>query len=71
MLGRRGLYAALDGAPLAPDVQRAVLWVLNLSDGAHRLTQIADRSGLPFAAVRAAADRLLAADLLAFETDDA
>ena len=36
----------------------ALLWVLNLSDGRHSLLDVAERAGLPFAAVRAAADAL-------------
>ncbi|MEM6326579.1 MAG: DUF4910 domain-containing protein [Bacteroidota bacterium] len=64
MLGRRGLYAPIGGKALAPEAQRALLWVLNLSDGDHDLLHIASRSDLPFAAVRAAADRLLHAELI-------
>ena len=63
-LGRRGLYAATGGAAHGPEAQRAVLWVLNLSDGSHSLLDVAWRSGLPFAAVRGAADRLVEAGLL-------
>ena len=62
-LGRRGLYAAIGGAPDA-EAQRALLWVLNLSDGRFSLLDIAERSGLSFGAVRLAADRLVEADLL-------
>ena len=63
-LGRRGLYAPLGGAAHGPDVQQAVLWVLNLSDGRHSLLDVARRSGLPFRSVRQAADRLLEVGLL-------
>ena len=63
-LGRRGLYADLGGAADGPQAQQAVQWVLNLSDGARSLLDVAQRSGLPFGAVREAADRLLDADLL-------
>jgi aminopeptidase-like protein len=38
--------------------------VLNLSDGGHSLLEIAERSGRPFDAVRAAAETFLAAGLL-------
>jgi aminopeptidase-like protein len=41
-----------------------MLWVLNLSDGRHDLLAIADRSGLPFDVVAAAAARLAEAGLL-------
>ena len=42
----------------------ALLWVLNLSDGGHSLLDVAERSGLEFGAIRAAADELLEHDLL-------
>ncbi|OLF15799.1 DUF4910 domain-containing protein [Actinophytocola xanthii] len=63
-LGRRGLYDSLGGRSDAKDAQLAMLWVLNLSDGWHSLLDIAERAGLPFTAVVAAADALRAADLL-------
>lgn len=65
-LGRRGLYRKIAGQPMA-DASRemAILWLLNLSDGRHSLFDIAERSGLLFAAVRAAADALLEMQLLA------
>lgn len=51
-LGKRGLY---DG--IGVDTM-AMLWVLNLSDGSHSLLDIAERSGLDFAAVLKAKDAL-------------
>ena len=69
-LGRRGLYEALGGPADTPAARQALMWVLNLSDGRHALADVAARSGLPLDAVRAAADRLRAADLLA-PLDDA
>jgi aminopeptidase-like protein len=63
-LGRRGLYRSLGGAPQVEVVQQAMMWVLNLSDGAHDLLAIAERAGLPFSVVRRAADLLLDHDLL-------
>ena len=68
-LGRRGLYGARRRATRAR-AELALLWVLNLSDGGTRLLDIAERSGLAFATVRRAADRLLAGGLLA-ETEPA
>jgi aminopeptidase-like protein len=62
-LGRRGLYATLGGEDRGSR-ELALLWVLNLSDGDHDLLAIAARSGLAFAAVRAAADALIEAGLL-------
>ncbi len=60
-LGRRGLYRSVGGGS---SEEAAVLWVLSLSDGSASLLDIASRSGLPFPAIRAAADALLDADLL-------
>jgi aminopeptidase-like protein len=63
-LGRRGLYAAMGGQRTATYDQMALLWVLNLADGHHSLLDMAERAGVPFATVRAAADALVAAELL-------
>jgi aminopeptidase-like protein len=63
-LGKRGLYPQV-GGPAAEREQLAMLWVLNQSDGRHSLLDVAERSGLPFADLRAAAERLHAAGLLA------
>jgi aminopeptidase-like protein len=54
-LGKRGLYQSVpDGTyPEAP-----LLWVLSLSDGSHDLLAIAERSGLPYRAIREAAATL-------------
>jgi aminopeptidase-like protein len=62
-LGRRGLYRAMGGTSI-PDLQLALLWVLNLSDGQHSLLDIAERAGAPFSAIRAAADLLVKHGLL-------
>jgi aminopeptidase-like protein len=63
-LGRRGLYRAMGGTNI-PDLQLALLWVLNLSDGEHSLLDIAERAHMDFRAVRTAADLLVEHDLLA------
>jgi aminopeptidase-like protein len=60
-LGKRGLYRAIAGGT---SEEEALLWVLNLSDGEHDLIEISDRSGLPFSAIRDAADALERVDLL-------
>jgi aminopeptidase-like protein len=57
-LGRRGLYSSPGSS------ERALLWVLNYSDGRHDLLDIAELSGLTFACVDEAATRLLDAGLL-------
>jgi aminopeptidase-like protein len=63
-LGRRGLYRTLGGDERGREREMALLWVLNLSDGQNTLLDIADRSEMPFAAVREACEALLAAGLL-------
>ena len=62
-LGKRGLYQALGGTNVA-DLQLALLWVLNLSDGRHSLLDIAERSRMPFSTIRTAADMLAEHGLL-------
>ena len=57
-LGRRGLYRALGGLPDAGAQEMALLWVLNLADTKHTLLEIAQQSGLPFATIARAAERL-------------
>ena len=47
-----------------PDDERALLWVLNLSDGRSSLLDVARRSGLRYPVVRRAAERLEQAGLL-------
>ena len=42
----------------------AMLWVLNQADGTQTLLDIAERAGLPFRAIRAAAAALTEAGLL-------
>ncbi len=63
--GSPGFDLPVGGASHAAARQRALLWVLNLSDGAHTLLDVAERAGLPFSDVRSAADALLGAGLLA------
>ncbi len=57
-LGRRGLYRAMGGELDRAGTEKALLWVLNLSDGEHSLLDIAQRAGLSFAVVRRAAELL-------------
>ncbi len=66
-LGRRGLYRSAGGAVATPDDERALLWVLNGSDGGASLLDVARDSGLSYAIVQRAAERLERAGLL---TDD-
>jgi aminopeptidase-like protein len=56
-LGKRGLYRRVGGKDIAAE-NMAMLWVLNFSDGAHSLLDIAERSKMPFEVILRAA-RLL------------
>jgi aminopeptidase-like protein len=63
-LGRRGLFRAAGGRKSESADELALLWVLNLSDGRHTLLDIAERSGMHFPEIRAAADALIEVELL-------
>lgn len=63
-LGKRGLYRTIGGTVTGRSAEMALLWVLNLSDGAHTLLQVAERAGLPFSTIKVAADALAAQGLL-------
>ncbi len=63
-LGKRGLYRDTGGSQIA-DRESAMLWLLNQSDGAHTLLDIAQRSGIGIRSLAAVAAELEAADLLA------
>ncbi len=63
-LGKRGLFSATGGHKSVSVSSLAFLWVLNLADGEHSLLDIAERSGLVYKEVSAAADLLLKHGLL-------
>jgi aminopeptidase-like protein len=63
-LGKRGLYGAIGGDKDAASANMAMLWVLNLSDGAHSLLEIAERANLPFATIHKVAQLLQKHELL-------
>jgi aminopeptidase-like protein len=62
-LGIRGLYRTQGGTSQVA-AEEARLWVLNFSDGEHRLLDIAERSGLPFPLIALAARELVDHGLL-------
>jgi aminopeptidase-like protein len=62
-LGKRGLYGAVGGRSPA-DRERAMLWVLNQSDGSASLLDIAQRSGIRFPVISLVAEELTQAALL-------
>jgi aminopeptidase-like protein len=63
-LGRRGLYSTVGADPHHKLDQMALLWVLNLSDGAHSLLDISEAANLPFREIKRAADALEHCELL-------
>lgn len=65
-LGKRGLYGPTGGTSPA-QAERAMLWILNQSDGGPSLLDIAQRSGMDFETIRSAAHSLEGAGLLAVE----
>jgi aminopeptidase-like protein len=62
-LGRRNLYCCTGGQAIGAEIN-ARLWVLNLSDGKYSLLDIAERAGISFSLIRAAADMLFQSGLL-------
>jgi aminopeptidase-like protein len=62
-LGKRDLSSVKLGLT-DKNIPMAMLWVLNLSDGAHSLLDIADRSGMDFFRIAVAAEALNQTDLL-------
>jgi aminopeptidase-like protein len=63
LLGKRGLYGTVGGRSPA-EREHALLWVLNQSDGAHSLLDVARRSQIDFRVIREAATALQVARLL-------
>ena len=63
-LGKRGLYGSIGGQSDGRLQEFAMLWVLNLSDGAHDLLDISEKSKVRFCLIKNAADALLANNLL-------
>jgi len=63
-LGKRGLYRTIGGNVTGRSAEMALLWVLNLSDEAHTLLQIAEQAGVPFSTIKMAADALEGQGLL-------
>jgi aminopeptidase-like protein len=63
-LGKRGLYRPVGGEVDERSREMALLWVLNLCDGAHSLLDIAERANLQFGQIHQAAQALLECGLL-------
>jgi aminopeptidase-like protein len=62
-LGKRGLYRPTGGSHPG-EFEHALLWVLNQSDGSKSLLDITEKSCLAFETIVAAADALVAVELL-------
>jgi len=63
-LGRRGLYGQTGASRTGGVDHLALQWTLNLADGSHSLLDTAERAGMPFAEICAAASALRGAGLL-------
>jgi aminopeptidase-like protein len=63
-LGKRGLYSAMGGSSGGKARELAMLWLLNMSDGTNSLLDIAERAGMPFDVIAAAAAQLEQHELL-------
>ena len=63
-LGRRGLYRKMGGFQDIANTQMAMLWMLNMSDGANSLLDIAERSGVNYLQLHSAASILCEHELL-------
>jgi aminopeptidase-like protein len=63
-LGKRGLYRQMGGHTESKEIELAMLWVLNLSDGGHSLLDIAERAKLRFERIAEAAAMLSGAGLI-------
>ena len=64
-LARHGLYQGYGRDASDAVLQRAVQWVLNLSDGERSLLDVAERSRMPFEQIERAAAALVKCGLLA------
>lgn len=63
-LGARGLMSSTGGRVRIDADEHALLWVLTMADGEHRLSDVANRSGRSFVDIDRAADALEGAGLV-------
>ena len=66
-LGKRGIYHELGGQENLMDkreIEFAIFWVLNLSDGNWSISEISQRSGISLKKLQKAIEILLSAKLL-------
>ena len=63
-LGKRGLYNLIGAGNKKDDETKAIVWLLNFSDGEHSLVDISLKSGLPFVLLSNLANVLVEKNLL-------
>src|SRR5215467_3323629 len=63
-LGKRGLYRQMGGHTESKEIELAMLWVLNQSDGSRSLLDIAERAKVGFGRIAEAAAMLSASGLI-------
>jgi aminopeptidase-like protein len=63
-LGKRGLYRQMGGNVESKEIELAMLWVLNQSDGSRSLLDIAERAKLGFERIAEAAAMLAGVELI-------
>ena len=63
-LDKRGLYEMLGGKKNIDSKQKAILWILNLSDGKNSLLDISNISGIDFSILKSTSDLLVEHNIL-------
>lgn len=63
-LGRRGIYGAMGGYGGRKELEMAILWILNQSDGNHDLLSVAQKSNISFRVIMKATEILLKQGLI-------
>lgn len=63
-LGKRGLYSLIGSSKRSPIYQKAILWILNYSDGLNSLMDISRFSNIKFKIIKESADMLIKCNLL-------
>lgn len=62
--GKRMVYNSMAEESKSRELQMAMLWLLNLSDGSNSLLEVSENSGIRFNLIQEAADLLIKLDLL-------
>ncbi len=62
--GKRMVYESMAGESDSKELQMAMLWILNLSDGNNSLVDISTRSGIRFSLIQKATNNLIKVNLL-------